>query len=345
MRSRYALLTLASFLILFASTGLAQSPPFTQCPPIGLSPSCAVLIVINPNGSLKELTDPSVPPFDGVEDTLVGVLNNSGATVFGISLSGPDIFDFDGDGAGPGGTYAGPGTSFTVSDVNSGVVNFTNGLNDKQSLWFSLEGSPAQVQLTATVTLDPGHGTVHCPQGRTGATGPTNYPASNPPPGHLFEYILAFNMATEAQTTLTGLGYQVTMTKTTLTACPTYAERTSIANKAHSNLFVSIHLDGEVNQSRHGSSALYNDSKSSAQTLAQFLVNQVSSSIGVTNNGIVVRDDLAVLKGTMSRMTAALAEVATLSNVGGDEDIVHNPANVTRAGDAIANAVNQFVNQ
>lgn len=345
MLSRHALPGLVCFLALFASTGLAQSPPFTQCPSIGLSPSCAVLIVINPDGSLKELTDPSVPPFDGVEDTLVGVLNSSGATVFGISLTGPDIFGFDGDGAGPGGSYAGPGTSFTVTNANSGVVNFSNGLNDKQSLWFSLEGSPSQVRLASTVTLDPGHGTINCPKGRTGATGPTNYPASNPPAGHLLEYVLAFNMATTAKAQLTALGYQVVLTKSTVNACPTYSERTSLANKAHSNMFVSIHLDGVANQNVHGSAALYNSGKSSAQTLAQFLVDQISSSIGVTNNGTKIRNDLAVLKATQSRMTAALAEVATLTNVGGDEDVVHNPANVTRAGNAIASAVNSFVNR
>lgn len=257
----------------------------------------------------------------------------------------PTFFGFDGDGAGAGGSYAGPGTSFTVSDANTGIVNFDNGLNDKASLWFSLEGAPSQVKLASTVTLDPGHGTLNCPSGRTGATGPTNFPATNPPPGHLLEYVLAFNMATEAQAKLSSLGYTVTMTKTTLAACPTYSERTSMANKAHSNIFVSIHLDGLADQTANGGSALYNSNKSSAQTLAQFLVNSVSSGIGVANNGAKVRNDLAVLKATMSRMTASLAEVATLSNVGGDETVVHNPANVTLAGDAIAGGINQFVNQ
>ena len=152
-------------------------------------------------------------------------------------------------------------------------------------------------------------------------------------------------MASAAKTQLTALGYQVILTKATVNACPTYSERTSIANKAHSNMFVSIHLDGVANQNVHGSAALYNSGKSSAQTLAQFLVDQISSSIGVTNNGTKIRNDLAVLKATQSRMTAALAEVATLTNVGGDEDVVHNPANVTRAGNAIASAVNSFVNR
>lgn len=66
------------------------------CPAVGQSPSCAALITINPNGSLKIQVDGSVPPYDGVEDSLVGVINNSGASVFGIKLTGQDIFGFDG---------------------------------------------------------------------------------------------------------------------------------------------------------------------------------------------------------------------------------------------------------
>src|SRR5258706_1273012 len=92
------------------------------CPAIGQSSSCSVLITIQPNGQLTFQVDALVPPYDGEEDVLVGVINRSGATVYGIQLSGNGIFDFDGDGAGVG-TYAGPNTSFTVQDVNTGTVN------------------------------------------------------------------------------------------------------------------------------------------------------------------------------------------------------------------------------
>src|SRR2546428_11144094 len=79
------------------------TPPFTQCPPVGLDTSCAVLIVFNPDGSRTTLVDPSQPPFDGIEDTLVGVQNNSSSSVSSLSLdtapgSPIPIFAFDGDG-------------------------------------------------------------------------------------------------------------------------------------------------------------------------------------------------------------------------------------------------------
>lgn len=331
-------------LLSFAASSFAQSPPFLQCPPIGLSSSCAVLIVINPNGSLRFLTDPSVPPFDGVEDTLVGVQNNSGATVFGISITGPGIFDFDGDGAGSGGSYEGPNTSFTLKDSNSGIVNFTgNGLANNQGLWFSLEGAPSQVRLTSSVTIDPGHGTINCPKGRTGATGPTNY--TTPPVGHLQEYVLTMSVGLQLQASLSAAGYQVTMTKTNVAACPTYAERTSIANKAHSNMFVSIHFDGVSNPTVNGTSVLYPSQKTSAQQLASFIVNQIAYNLGVSNKGVIIRNDLAVLRATMSHMTSVLAEVATISNVGGDEDKMHNPASIGLAAGSIFAGIDAFVNQ
>src|SRR5882672_7090824 len=82
-----------------------------KCPAFGQSPSCSVLVTIERTGLLKVEIDGAVPPYDGVEDILVGVQNNSGATVFGIALEGTGIFGFDGDGA-FNGAYSGPDVTF-----------------------------------------------------------------------------------------------------------------------------------------------------------------------------------------------------------------------------------------
>ncbi|GHG56771.1 hypothetical protein GCM10012320_29420 [Sinomonas cellulolyticus] len=139
-----------------AASAANPAPPFGQCPSIGASPSCAILIVINPDGSPTVLTDPSVGPYDSIEDTLIGVQNNSGQTITAMPISGTGIpFGFDGDGICTyansncaGNTqdstgYGGPRTYFTdYSSPNSGTVNFNvGGLADGTSTYFSLEGA------------------------------------------------------------------------------------------------------------------------------------------------------------------------------------------------------------
>ena len=67
-------------------TASAATPPFTQCPGIGLDSRCAVLFTVNPDGSVTMDIDPSQPAFDGVEDSLVGVQNNSSAPASTLSM-------------------------------------------------------------------------------------------------------------------------------------------------------------------------------------------------------------------------------------------------------------------
>ncbi|HZE01506.1 MAG TPA: hypothetical protein VE155_07050, partial [Pseudonocardiaceae bacterium] len=109
--------------------GLAATPspaPFTQCPPIGADTAgCGLLLVINPNGTVTALNGSIQGPYEGVEDTLIGVQNNSAVSIPSLTLNGPGAFGFDGDGLctasgapagcsfGPTG-YEGPSTSFTT---------------------------------------------------------------------------------------------------------------------------------------------------------------------------------------------------------------------------------------
>jgi len=171
-------------------------PPFTQCPPVGLDTSCAVLIVFNADGSRTTLVDPTQPSFDGIEDTLVGVQNNSGLPVTSLALTGPGIFGFDGDGlcdttaynTGPpnnpspsgcpygpyiyegrdttgsvASTAPGSGNTFTITDVvtfSSGTVDWSPGISNGGSAYFSLEGpassvAPPTTPIVTFVTLSP----------------------------------------------------------------------------------------------------------------------------------------------------------------------------------------------
>lgn len=145
----------ASLAVVAAGVGITASsaaasvsgPPFTECPGVGYDSSCGILIDITDSGT-SVLADPSQPPYDGIEDTLIGVVNESSHPIDALALHGPtDLFGFDGDGIcgytgnclGPTG-YEGPNTSFSdVSpDATSGVVNFPAGLAPGASTYFAL---------------------------------------------------------------------------------------------------------------------------------------------------------------------------------------------------------------
>lgn len=132
----------------------AATPPlFTQCPPVGADTGCGTLVTITAGGTATTEADPNQPPYDLVEDQLVGIQNNFRSAICSITLSSnTGLFGFDGDGlctASPqpagcpfGSTgYEGPGTSFSVVDSNNGTIIFTPCLAPGKSAYFSLEES------------------------------------------------------------------------------------------------------------------------------------------------------------------------------------------------------------
>jgi RHS repeat-associated protein len=142
----------------------APQPPFTECPALGHDTSCGVLVQVVDGGN-NIYSDPSQGPYDGTDDTLVGVVNDSTRPVSSLQLSSnTDLFGFEGDGLcvysptpagcpfGPTG-YEGPNTSFSnISPGSSGgVVNFTAPLAPGATAYFSLEEA-----LTATAVFSGG---------------------------------------------------------------------------------------------------------------------------------------------------------------------------------------------
>lgn len=148
------------------TTTSTPTAPFTECPAVGADSSCGLLIEITDSGAVV-YGDPSQGPYDSVEDTLIGVINDSTKTMGALALtSSTDLFGFDGDGlciyiacgwAAPT-TYEGPNTSFSdvSADYSSGVVNFPAGLAPGGSTYFSLE----EALSTSNVTTGSGQSAV-----------------------------------------------------------------------------------------------------------------------------------------------------------------------------------------
>jgi hypothetical protein len=134
---------------------------------VGNNQGCSQLIVVNPNHTVVVKVDPAAPAngYDGVEDTLIGLQNNSGSSISSINLASPSatIFSFDGDGLctplqwpaapaitpancpgtqgfGPTG-YEGPNNTFTniSSNTLTGTVVFTSPIPAGGSAYWGLE--------------------------------------------------------------------------------------------------------------------------------------------------------------------------------------------------------------
>ena len=141
---------------------VAASANASICPSIGSATGCGVQINVTAQtgGVATAFTATNLGngnPYDGVEDTLIGITNGSGGTINSITLTAAtsaDAFGFDGDGActfagGPpcGATgYEGPNMTFgpvtSSAGVDSMTIIFKGGLANGASTFLSLEGTP-----------------------------------------------------------------------------------------------------------------------------------------------------------------------------------------------------------
>ena len=104
-------------LALSAPAGASPTPtPTVSCPSVGEDTGCGYIITVGPTdvGTVVSPATPapSQPPYDGSEDVIVGIVNDSDALLSSVTLSGTsvtlsgsgdpaganDIFGFDGDG-------------------------------------------------------------------------------------------------------------------------------------------------------------------------------------------------------------------------------------------------------
>jgi len=163
--------------------GSANTAP---CPNISGITTCRVVITAGPGGSFVT-TVPNPNPYDGSDDNLVGIINNSGSTITSLSFigsgNGGGLFAFDGDGlqafnAAAGGAPDGTGYGGKVSSTanfdpagandfftnihttsvfdDSGTVVFgANGIPNGGSAYFSLESSPSINITPVTPTPEP----------------------------------------------------------------------------------------------------------------------------------------------------------------------------------------------
>jgi hypothetical protein len=75
----------------------AAPPLFNQCPPVGSDNGCQFLIVVTDKGSTVK-QDPNQPAYEGADDSLIGIQNNSSKPIQALPMSSSGLFSFENDG-------------------------------------------------------------------------------------------------------------------------------------------------------------------------------------------------------------------------------------------------------
>ncbi len=158
----------------FAGAKGGVCPDVVGAPPVGggstgVASDCNLTITFGALGAISTAAGPGTQAnYDGNEDALIGVVNNSGHTLSSFNITGSNIFGFDGDGidgyagvspvAGNPDTtgYGGPQGFFTGITVglSAGVVNFAGGIANGASAYFSLE-EPIVLSALPSITPTP----------------------------------------------------------------------------------------------------------------------------------------------------------------------------------------------
>ena len=163
-------LKIGFILTILAICSLNRAYATSICPTTSNTNSdCSYILTIGSGGTVSGAAVSGAAPYDGSDDALIGIVNNSGAVYSGgIVLSGSGngggLFAFDGDGicnyayasycATAATGYEGPGVTFSGISLNgvTGTVNVAS-LAIGATTFFSLESSPSSISSGGGITI------------------------------------------------------------------------------------------------------------------------------------------------------------------------------------------------
>ncbi len=212
-----------------------------------------------------------------------------------------------------------------VLDLNKTVSHLSSLDESGQVLTVSLSEPSIKGKV---IVIDAGHGGYD--PGATGITG-------------LEEKEFNLDTALRLRDKLAGLGANVLLTREGDTFI-SLSERTTVANNAYADVFVSIHANSSDSSARRGTSTYYYAPSSSPGLYAQFTQRQKlaakvqDSLVGLlgTNDVGILQANFAVLRGTA--MPSVLVETAFVSNTD-DEALLRDGQFRDKAAQAIADGL------
>lgn len=157
------------------------------------------------------------------------------------------------------------------------------------------------------ICIDPGHGGTDV--GAIGHIGGKD----------VYEKNITLSIALPLRDMLTSAGAKVVMTRDTdkdvygpwADADPELQARCDIANEAHADAFVSIHIDSFSNSSVDGTTAYYNDKSSKDLLLAQMMHQATMNSLSIPDRGVKSNDFYVNVYTTMP---SVLMEMGFITN-------------------------------
>ncbi len=183
------------------------------------------------------------------------------------------------------------------------------------------------------VVLDAGHGSIQ-PGGWTdpGAVGASG----------LCERDVVLEIAKYAKQILEVQGAKVILTRTTASTSLTLSQRTKIANDAGADVFVSIHINANINKNIAGTATYYHSTswhKGIDIALAKCLQKNLVAALSLRNIGVLPQE-LSVLRS--ANMPAALVEVAFISNAA-EENLLKQSWSKKAAASGIAEGIVEYL--
>lgn len=184
-----------------------------------------------------------------------------------------------------------------------------------------------------TIVIDPGHAKIQ-PAGwpDPGAVGPTGLQEK--------DVVLAIGQKVVQKLKAKGANVFITRTgNTTLTL----AGRAAIANNNKADMFVSIHMNSNLNRSYNGTAVYYYNGNQAAQNkkLAQSIQTNLVKSLGLKDIGIIA-EEFAVLR--YAQVPAVLVETAFISNVE-EEKLAYTEAFREKAAQGITAGIEAYLTQ
>lgn len=163
------------------------------------------------------------------------------------------------------------------------------------------------------------------------------------------EYETTVSVGLKLKDKLEALGYNVILTKDSVSDQMSNIERAAVGNNSNADLLIRLHCDAVDTPKAYGASMLVpeirgyvnSDISKKSSKYGKIIIDTYTEKTGIYNRGLVTRSDLTGFN--WSKVPVVLLELGFISNP--KEDLfISNPKNHNEIAESIANGINKCFN-